>query len=164
MELLVILIYAAILGLAAPYVNVHSRDYGQLVPSALALNAGAILWGILVWTGIGATNVNFAFLDATPEVSATLGANVTVNATGIVDVAATATFDDHADSFGVSAGGLAVGVHSTQFEIREPQHGLFKPVLELAACTIDEELIRAPRPLLAAATGRYDDQERSQST
>lgn len=56
MELLVILIYAAILGLAAPYVNVHSRDYGQLVPSALALNAGAILWGILVWTGIGATN------------------------------------------------------------------------------------------------------------
>jgi dihydrodipicolinate synthase/N-acetylneuraminate lyase len=35
--------------------------------------------------------------------------------------------------------GLAVGVHSTQFEIREPQHGLFKPVLELASQTIDEE-------------------------
>jgi dihydrodipicolinate synthase/N-acetylneuraminate lyase len=31
------------------------------------------------------------------------------------------------------AGGLAVGVHSTQFEIRDPQHGLFKPVLELVA-------------------------------
>lgn len=30
------------------------------------------------------------------------------------------------------AGGLAVGVHSTQFEIREPQHALLKPVLELA--------------------------------
>ena len=30
------------------------------------------------------------------------------------------------------AGGLAVGVHTTQFQIREPQHGLFKPVLELA--------------------------------
>ena len=56
MELLVIIIYAAILGLAAPYVNVHSRDYGQLVPSAFALNSGAILWGILIWTGIGATN------------------------------------------------------------------------------------------------------------
>lgn len=40
------------------------------------------------------------------------------------------------------SGGLAVGVHSTQFEIREPQHGLFKPVLELAAQTIDEELAR----------------------
>jgi hypothetical protein len=30
------------------------------------------------------------------------------------------------------AGGLAVGVHTTQFEIREPRHGLFRPVLELA--------------------------------
>jgi len=30
------------------------------------------------------------------------------------------------------AGGLAVGVHSTQFEIREPKHRLLRPVLELA--------------------------------
>ncbi len=30
------------------------------------------------------------------------------------------------------AGGLAVGVHTTQFEIRDPKHGLFEPVLELA--------------------------------
>src|SRR5881628_1665479 len=30
------------------------------------------------------------------------------------------------------AGGLAVGVHTTQFAIREPQHGLFEPVLKLA--------------------------------
>jgi dihydrodipicolinate synthase/N-acetylneuraminate lyase len=37
------------------------------------------------------------------------------------------------------AGGLAVGVHTTQFAIREPQHGLFRPVLELAA----EEVERA---------------------
>src|ERR1041385_7940109 len=34
------------------------------------------------------------------------------------------------------AGGLAVGVHSTQFAIREPRFGLFKPVMELAAATI----------------------------
>jgi dihydrodipicolinate synthase/N-acetylneuraminate lyase len=33
------------------------------------------------------------------------------------------------------AGGLAVGVHTTQFAIREPAHGLFKPVLQLAAET-----------------------------
>jgi len=38
------------------------------------------------------------------------------------------------------AGGLAVGVHTTQFAIREPQHGLFGPVLELAA----EELKKQP--------------------
>lgn len=34
------------------------------------------------------------------------------------------------------AGGVAVGVHTTQFEIREPQVGLFKPVLTLAAETL----------------------------
>ncbi|MCZ7545628.1 MAG: dihydrodipicolinate synthase family protein [Anaerolineae bacterium] len=34
------------------------------------------------------------------------------------------------------AGGVAVGVHTTQFEIRDPAHGLLGPVLELAAETI----------------------------
>lgn len=41
------------------------------------------------------------------------------------------------------AGGLAVGVHSTQFAIRDPQHGLFEPVLRLVAAELDR---------LAAAT------------
>src|SRR4030042_707064 len=31
------------------------------------------------------------------------------------------------------AGGIAVGVHTTQFAIRSPKHGLFRPVLALAA-------------------------------
>ena len=31
------------------------------------------------------------------------------------------------------AGGVAVGVHTTQFAIRNPKLGLFRPVLELAA-------------------------------
>src|SRR5580698_6655901 len=31
------------------------------------------------------------------------------------------------------AGGIAVGVHTTQFAIRETKFGLFRPVLELAA-------------------------------
>ena len=35
-------------------------------------------------------------------------------------------------------GGLAIGVHTTQFAIRDPRHGLYKPVLELAS----EELQR----------------------
>src|SRR5438477_13159498 len=30
------------------------------------------------------------------------------------------------------AGGIAVGVHTTQFEIREPKFGLLEPVLRLA--------------------------------
>ncbi|HET9011623.1 MAG TPA: hypothetical protein VFN38_07385 [Gemmatimonadaceae bacterium] len=33
------------------------------------------------------------------------------------------------------AGGLAVGVHTTQFAIRLPEHGLYRPVLALAAET-----------------------------
>ncbi len=36
------------------------------------------------------------------------------------------------------AGGIAVGVHSTQFEIREPKHTLFEPVLEFCAQSIDD--------------------------
>jgi len=35
------------------------------------------------------------------------------------------------------AGGIAVGVHTTQFAIRDPKHALLKPVLELAADTIN---------------------------
>src|SRR5689334_21843389 len=31
------------------------------------------------------------------------------------------------------AGGIAVGVHTTQFAIRDPKHGLLQPVLSLAA-------------------------------
>lgn len=37
------------------------------------------------------------------------------------------------------AGGVAVGVHSTQFEIRDPGIDLFEPILKFASDTIDEE-------------------------
>jgi len=36
------------------------------------------------------------------------------------------------------AGGVAVGVHTTQFEIHNPKVGLYRPVLELAAETVAE--------------------------
>ena len=49
------------------------------------------------------------------------------------------------------AGGLAVGVHSTQFAIRDPKHGLFEPVLALASETIDAALEESPRPFLKVA-------------
>lgn len=48
-------------------------------------------------------------------------------------------------------GGIAVGVHSTQFEIREPKHGLFRPVLELAEETIEESLMQHPRGFIKIA-------------
>jgi len=53
-------------------------------------------------------------------------------------------------------GGLAVGVHSTQFEIREPQHGLFEPVLSLASEEIDRHVAHTGRPV-AKITGLCGD-------
>jgi dihydrodipicolinate synthase/N-acetylneuraminate lyase len=38
------------------------------------------------------------------------------------------------------AGGMAVGVHTTQFAIRDPRHGLLAPVLQLAADSATEAL------------------------
>lgn len=38
------------------------------------------------------------------------------------------------------AGGLAVGVHTTQFAIRDPHHRLFEPVLRFVSRAIDEHL------------------------
>ena len=49
------------------------------------------------------------------------------------------------------AGGVAVGVHTTQFEIRDPKIGLFRPVLELAAATLKETSERHERPIVRIA-------------
>jgi dihydrodipicolinate synthase/N-acetylneuraminate lyase len=48
-------------------------------------------------------------------------------------------------------GGVAVGVHTTQFEIHDPATGLLKPVLDLASRTVDEWLASAPRPFIKIA-------------
>jgi dihydrodipicolinate synthase/N-acetylneuraminate lyase len=45
------------------------------------------------------------------------------------------------------SGGLAVGVHTTQFAIRRPEVGLYAPVLKLASETADEY---AQRPVMIA--------------
>src|SRR5688500_4867748 len=62
------------------------------------------------------------------------------------------------------AGGVAVGVHTTQFAIREPKHALLRPVLALAAETARASLPRiggsadapmtAPFALVAGIVGR----------
>lgn len=52
------------------------------------------------------------------------------------------------------AGGLAVGVHSTQFAIRDPRVGLFEPVLSLAADVSREWAARkSPLCLIAGICG-----------
>lgn len=51
------------------------------------------------------------------------------------------------------AGGLAVGVHTTQFAIRAAKHGLYSPVLELAADTVRRTLAesKGTRPFVMVA-------------
>jgi dihydrodipicolinate synthase/N-acetylneuraminate lyase len=51
------------------------------------------------------------------------------------------------------AGGLAVGVHTTQFAIREPRIGLFRPVLELAADEIRRSRLTCPARQWPVAVG-----------
>jgi lipopolysaccharide export LptBFGC system permease protein LptF len=51
MEFLFIVFYAAILGLVAPYVTLGSDRYGILVPPAIGLAAGSVLWIVLTWLG-----------------------------------------------------------------------------------------------------------------
>jgi hypothetical protein len=56
------------------------------------------------------------------------------------------------------AGGIAVGVHTTQFAIRDPQIGLFRPLLELAADEMDRLDGGREEPLvrIAGICGRTD--------
>lgn len=56
------------------------------------------------------------------------------------------------------AGGIAVGVHSTQFQIRDPKIGLYQPVLKLAAETAAAWLGPRPRDfvLIAGLCGKTE--------
>lgn len=51
------------------------------------------------------------------------------------------------------SGGIAVGVHSTQFEIRDPEHNLFEPVLRLAAEEVEKANIDRPFIKVAGICG-----------
>lgn len=54
------------------------------------------------------------------------------------------------------AGGVAVGVHTTQFEIRSPRYNLYKPVLELAMETVANCDVKTGRQTvcIAGITGK----------
>ncbi len=49
------------------------------------------------------------------------------------------------------AGGIAIGVHTTQFAIRDPAIGLLRPVLELGAETIQAAKAQGAGPVVAIA-------------
>lgn len=50
------------------------------------------------------------------------------------------------------AGGLAVGVHTTQFEIRKPEHALFEPLLSFCAAEL-KEMAGGPFAMIAGVCG-----------
>ncbi|GGE26300.1 dihydrodipicolinate synthetase [Marinithermofilum abyssi] len=51
------------------------------------------------------------------------------------------------------AGGVAVGVHTTQFHIRQPEVGLLEPVLRLAKEEVDRARLNRPLLLVAGVCG-----------
>lgn len=61
------------------------------------------------------------------------------------------------------AGGLAVGVHTTQFAIHDPKVGLYRPVLELAAQIASEATVSAPI-LIAGILGQTEQAVREAQT
>ncbi len=55
--------------------------------------------------------------------------------------------------FASGAGGIAVGVHSTQFEIRDPEHNLYETVLRLASEEVDKAQLERPFIRVAGICG-----------
>lgn len=51
------------------------------------------------------------------------------------------------------AGGIAVGVHTTQFEIRLPRYNLYEPVLRMAAEEVEKEKLARPFIKVAGISG-----------
>jgi hypothetical protein len=64
---------------------------------------------VAVSAGIGAFSANFSFVDISPDVEASIGANATVDASGTVSVDATSTTNATVDMYGVSLS-ASVGV------------------------------------------------------
>lgn len=54
------------------------------------------------------------------------------------------------------AGGIAVGVHSTQFEIRDPKFNLYEPVLRLASEEVENASLKRPFLKIAGVCGPLD--------
>ena len=54
------------------------------------------------------------------------------------------------------AGGIAVGVHTTQFEIRLPKYNLYEPVLRIASEEVKSSKIKRPFIKVAGITGPTD--------
>ena len=72
----VVVLYAAILGLVAPYISVHAQKYGALVPPTIALATGALIWSVLIWIGMPNSNAwTWMIVMVLMPVAMVIGAN-----------------------------------------------------------------------------------------
>ena len=55
-EVAFLLIYAALLAAVTPYIRSDSENYGVLIPGALAMSVGAVIWSVLTWVGMSDTD------------------------------------------------------------------------------------------------------------
>ncbi|RAP77769.1 dihydrodipicolinate synthase family protein [Paenibacillus montanisoli] len=62
------------------------------------------------------------------------------------------------------AGGIAVGVHSTQFEIRDPKYGLYEQVLQLASEEVERARLTRPFIRIAGLCGEAEQAVREAET
>lgn len=62
MELLVIVAYAGILALVAPFVLPKTDFYGKLVPFSVATASGSVVWLVLTWLGFSYTQAWIWFI------------------------------------------------------------------------------------------------------
>ena len=97
---------------------------------------------------------------ALPEgIKAALHSGVVIPAHPLVLQTGKKSIDEHAQKaltryyVNSGAGGVAVGVHTTQFEIRDKAFGLFEPVLKTVAEAIDELALPAPFIKIAGICG-----------
>ena len=55
-EVAFLVIYAALLTAVVPYLDKDADRYGTLIPGALSLAVGAVVWSILTWVGMSDTD------------------------------------------------------------------------------------------------------------
>jgi len=55
-EVLFLVIYAGLLTAVVPYLSKHADDFGVLIPGALSLLIGSLVWSILTWLGLSDTD------------------------------------------------------------------------------------------------------------
>jgi hypothetical protein len=72
----VVVLYAVILGLVAPYISVHADKYGALVPPTMALAVGSVSWSVLIWVGLPNSNAwTWVIVMVLMPVAMVIGAN-----------------------------------------------------------------------------------------